>query len=318
MPVPASTLPRSVPAPLAAALALVLSGLALGSAHAGCFSFLSCLWGKMPQEPLRLVITQAQRDAIARNERALAMEREANARASQARVRALENGILPPPAVIPESTPAQPQDNAHFGNKMKRVVVKWNGEELTPMSGPHAVIAVLRVIERYSAPDSARLNEAREYGCFQQSRLVPHPFDELWSRQLKLGYRPLQADDGDVVAAIETSIGDIDFEKTDVNNLLVKLPHPMRFADLPHRDRIVAVVAESPLRDSPSATEALREAFKHHYVVLARVHRDDGRFSVLRTVPGHEAEPMKVRFTQLHPEEDSSIKMDRVGYVIYR
>ena len=218
-------------------------------------------------------------------------------------------------AVASDSSPAQAQDSPHAGDAATPVVVRWGGRALDTVSGTDAVTVILRLIGKYSARDSMRLQEVRQYYRAFEQRHAPLSFDQAWHDTLHLGYRPLPLDGGDVRAAIEASIADMNFKETKLGELVIKLPHPMRFADLPQHERIVAVVAQSSLRGPQP--ELVKQLFKRRYAVVGRKSPGDTHFARLSTRLSDDG-PLRVVYRTLPSEVSSRVEMDRVEYVIYR
>ena len=186
-------------------------------------------------------------------------------------------------------------------------VVSWNGMPLTTTSSVSAIQLVLRCIEQTPQGPAERAQQARLMRREISSGLSrADSFGWLWTGLFGFNYRPMQIIGYDLKAAIERSIDDPSLDTERVESALIKLPRPMRFADLPHPDRIVAVVArsESANADGP------------RYVVIARLDPDRHSWRRLRLVQTENGS-MRVGHRLLGREAEGNLVMNQVEYVIY-
>ncbi len=189
-----------------------------------------------------------------------------------------------------------------------RPVVLWRNKPVATTSGAEAVRMVLRSIAYLHGRGDPWCQQARTFAGAVGQGHASASFDQVWRGTLGLGYRTLpMVAEGNLRARIDQAIDDTSLDTATLDSALIALPRPMRFADLPQRDRIVAVVA----RSEPGGATTSR------YVVAAKLQPDDAEYSVLTAKWGPEG-TMGLSTKRLRTMKEPRLVMDQVEYVIYR
>ena len=200
---------------------------------------------------------------------------------------------------------------AHLGAGYRdpgvQAVAQWEGTPLETASSLEAVRMAMLHIKYFNGSHDARQTEAQSTINAYIPARDGASFDDIWRNTLGLTYRPLQAPCGDVRAAIEQSIDDPSLDNSQVGSALIALPRPMRFADLPQRERIAMVIA----RSEPDGVSAPR------YAVIGRPEPDNVNFRVA-CPRWHDDGAMSMTIERLSKVSKTTLTMDRVVYVIYR